>query len=141
MHELTAIFPQMRRQLFPMLKEEIGPLSELDRQIYEVIARTNLGRFPVPFEWRGNGCQPHARVWLAHAFIAKAFASCRRPPLQGQASRPMATSARPPRHRQRSRARRHRRIIRPHQTLRHKLGHLDARAGRERTIRRDPDQD
>jgi hypothetical protein len=36
-----------------------------------VIALTNPGRFTVPFEWCGNGCPPHARVWLAQAFIAK----------------------------------------------------------------------
>ena len=70
-NELTAIFHQVQRQLFPTLTEEIGPLSELDRQFCEVIALTNLGCFTGPFEWCGNGCPPHARIWLAHAFIAK----------------------------------------------------------------------
>lgn len=54
-----------------MLEDEIGPLSELDRQFCEVIALTELGRFTGPYEWCGNGAPPHARVWLAHAFIAK----------------------------------------------------------------------
>ena len=49
----------------------MGPLNELDRQFCEVISLTNLGRFTRPYEWCGNGAPPHARVWLAHAFIGQ----------------------------------------------------------------------
>jgi hypothetical protein len=69
--ELAEIFHHVQRQLFPMLEEEIGTLSELDRQFCEVISLTDLGRFTRPYEWCGNGAPPHARVWLVHAFIAK----------------------------------------------------------------------
>jgi hypothetical protein len=69
--ELTTIFHHLQRQLFPVLDEELGPLNALDRQFCEVIALTDLGRFLRPYEWCGNGAPPHARVWLAHAFIAK----------------------------------------------------------------------
>jgi hypothetical protein len=69
--ELTKIFHHIQRQLFPMLEDELGPLSELDRQFCEVIALTDLGRFTRPYEWCGNGAPPNARVWLMHAFIAK----------------------------------------------------------------------
>ena len=71
MLELATIFHHVQRQLFPALEEEMGPLSELDRQFCEIISLTNLGRFTRPYEWCGNGAPPHARVWLAHAFIAK----------------------------------------------------------------------
>lgn len=71
MHELTTIFHSIQRQLFPVLEEEIGPLSELDRQFCEVLSLTALGRFTRVYEWCGNGAPPPARVWLAHAFIAK----------------------------------------------------------------------
>ena len=71
MHELINIFHHIQRQLFPVLEDELGALSELDRQFCEVIALTELGRFTGPYEWCGNGAPPHARVWLAHAFIAK----------------------------------------------------------------------
>lgn len=71
MLDLAAIFHHVQRQLFPVLEEEIGPLSALDRQFCEVISLTNLGRFTQPYAWCGNGAPPHARVWLAHAFIAK----------------------------------------------------------------------
>jgi hypothetical protein len=54
-----------------MLAEEIGPLSELDRQFCEVISLTDLGRFTRPYEGCGNGAPPHARVLLVHAFVAK----------------------------------------------------------------------
>jgi len=71
MTELAKIFHHVQRQLFPMLKEELGLLSELGRQFYEVISLTDLGRFTRSYEWCGNGAPPHARVWLMHAFIAK----------------------------------------------------------------------
>ena len=71
MLDLATIFHYVQRQLFPVLEEELGALSELDRQFCAVISLTNLGRFTQPYEWCGNGAPPHARVWLAHAFIAK----------------------------------------------------------------------
>lgn len=69
--ELAAVFHCVQRQLFPVLEEELGELSALDRQFCEVIALSDLGRFTRRYEWCGNGAPPHARVWLMHAFIAK----------------------------------------------------------------------
>ena len=68
---LPGLFVHLQRQLFPMLEEELGPLSALDQQFGEVLALSDLGRFTRPYEWCGNGAPPHARVWLMHAFIAK----------------------------------------------------------------------
>ena len=71
MAELTTIFHHLPRQLFPALTDELGALSALGQQFCEVIALTDPGRFTRRYEWCGNGCPPHQRIWLAHAFIAK----------------------------------------------------------------------
>jgi hypothetical protein len=71
MSALIDVFFRLQRQLFPLLEEEIGPLSPLDEQFGQVIALTDLGSLLRRYEWVGNGCPPHARVWLLHAFIAK----------------------------------------------------------------------
>jgi len=71
MFDLTTIFHGLQRQLFPALTEELGELSALDQQFCEVISLTQLGRFTGSYEWCGEGRPPCARVWLAHAFIAK----------------------------------------------------------------------
>ena len=71
MSTLIDVFFHLQRQLFPLLEEEIGPLSQLDEQFGQVIALTDLGPLLRRYEWVGNGCPPYARVWLIHAFIAK----------------------------------------------------------------------
>lgn len=71
MVDLTTIFHGLQRQLFPALAEELGELSALDKQFCEVISLTQLGRLTDSYEWCGEGRPPCARVWLAHAFIAK----------------------------------------------------------------------
>lgn len=71
MFDLTTIFHGLQRQLFPALADELGTLSALDQQFCEVISLTQLGRFTAGYEWCGDGRPPCARVWLAHAFIAK----------------------------------------------------------------------
>jgi hypothetical protein len=71
MADLTTIFHHLQRQLFPALTAGLGALSALDQQFCEVISLTGLGRFTRRYEWCGNGCPPHQRTWLAHAFIAQ----------------------------------------------------------------------
>ena len=71
MPHLAEVFFHLQRQLFPLLEEEIGPLSKLDQQFCEVISLTHLGRFTRRYDWCGNGCHPHERTSLARAFIAK----------------------------------------------------------------------
>lgn len=67
------ILVQLQRQLFPLLEDELGPLSALDRQFSETLALADLGRFARPYAWCGNGAPPHARVWLLQAFLAKSI--------------------------------------------------------------------
>jgi hypothetical protein len=71
MFDLTTIFHSLQRQLFPVLEEELGPLTALDQQFCEVISLTQLGCFTGVYEWCGEGRPPCSRLWLAHAFIAK----------------------------------------------------------------------
>lgn len=68
---LRTIAWHLQRSLFPAIEEEIGPLGKLDRQFCEAISLCDLGAFVERYHWVGNGCPPHARVWLIHAFIAK----------------------------------------------------------------------
>lgn len=71
MLDLRTIFRGLQQQLFPALTEELGELSDLDKEFCAVISLTDLGQFTADYEWCGNGCPPCSRVWLAHAFIAK----------------------------------------------------------------------
>jgi len=71
MPTLTHIFFHLQRQLFPALEEELGPLSALDEQFCQVISLLNLGPLMRRFAWVGNGCPPHERTWLFHAYLAK----------------------------------------------------------------------
>jgi hypothetical protein len=68
---LTGLWQHLQRQLFPALTEELGPLSPLDEQFVQTISLTDLSPFLRRYEWIGNGCPPHARVWLIHAYLAK----------------------------------------------------------------------
>lgn len=72
MSTTLEIWNHIQRQLFPVMEEEIGTLSEKDRQFVEVIGLVPLGSFLEPYRWCGVGCPPHERAWLVHAFIAKA---------------------------------------------------------------------
>ena len=65
------IWNHIQRQLFPLLVEEIGSLTDKDRQFVEVMGLVPLGPFLAPYRWSGVGCPPHERAWLLHAFIAK----------------------------------------------------------------------
>jgi hypothetical protein len=66
------VWNHIQRQLFPILTEELGPLTGKDNQLVEVMGLVPLGPFLEPYRWGGTGCPPHERAWLVHAFIAKA---------------------------------------------------------------------
>jgi hypothetical protein len=72
MPSLQDLWHHLQRQLFPVLTEELGPLGDKDQQFVEVISLLPLGRFLAPYRWSGKGRPPHERVWLMHAFVAKA---------------------------------------------------------------------
>jgi hypothetical protein len=66
------VWNHLQRQLFPLLAEELGPLTDKDNQFVEVMALLPLGPFLEAYRWGGEGRPPHERAWLVHAFIAKA---------------------------------------------------------------------
>lgn len=72
MHSLTDFSVFLQRSLFPALEQEAGPLSILDRQFMATIAMAEFERFMAEFAWLGNGRPPTERLWLIHAFTAKA---------------------------------------------------------------------
>jgi hypothetical protein len=72
MPSTAEIWNHIQRQLFPVLTEELGSLTEKDRQFVEVMGLVPLGPLLEPYRWCGVGCPPHERAWLVHAFIAKA---------------------------------------------------------------------
>lgn len=71
MPTILEIWNHIQRQLFPVLAEEVGALTDKDRQFVEVMSLVPLGPFLAPYRWGGVGCPPHERAWLVHAYIAK----------------------------------------------------------------------
>ncbi len=72
MRSLLDIWNHVQRHLFPVLEEEVGPLTEKDRHFVEVMSLVPLGQVLEPYRWSGVGCPPKERAWIVHAFIAKA---------------------------------------------------------------------
>jgi len=72
MHTLNDFAVFLQRSLFPALEQESGPLSLLDRQFMLTLAMSEFERFKAEFAWLGNGRPPAERLWLMHAFAAKA---------------------------------------------------------------------
>jgi hypothetical protein len=71
---LSDIFGALQRQLFPSLDEELGQLTDKDRQFVQVISLVALHAQPflAAYAWSGEGRPPEERCWMLHAFIAKA---------------------------------------------------------------------
>lgn len=68
---LTQFADMLQRDLFPRLEEEVGPLTERQRQLLTVLG---LAKIEAAIPWRGVqvGRPPADRVALARAFVAKA---------------------------------------------------------------------
>jgi hypothetical protein len=69
---LATIAFTIQRQLFPMLEEEIGPLSDTEQRFVRVVELAHPERFMSPFQWDYLGRKPEDRLPIAKAFIAKA---------------------------------------------------------------------
>ncbi len=68
---LLNIWNHIQRQLFPVLEEEFGDLTDVDRHFVQVMALVPLGGLLEAYRWQGEGRPPAERAWMAHAFIAK----------------------------------------------------------------------
>ena len=72
MSGLSKINIFIQRLLFPALEEEIGVLSEKERQFVRILELVEIQPFLAGLEWCGTGRPPASRLSLAKAFIAKA---------------------------------------------------------------------
>ena len=80
MNQLITTAFIIQRQLFPMLEEEIGPLSDKEQRFVQIVGLCHPERFMAPFQWALIGRKPEdlpaawqaGRLPLAKAFIAKA---------------------------------------------------------------------
>jgi hypothetical protein len=72
MNGLSTINIFIQRLLFPALEEEIGVLSEKERQFVRIIELVEIQPFLAGLEWCGTGRPPASRLALAKAFLAKA---------------------------------------------------------------------
>jgi hypothetical protein len=52
---LLNIWNHIQRQLFPILTEELGDLTDTDRHFVTVMALVPLGPFLEPYRWQGRG--------------------------------------------------------------------------------------
>ena len=66
------IWNHIQRQLFPVLVEEFGSLTERDRQFVEILGLVPLGPFLEPYRWGGIGTgQQSAQGALWRTFCAR----------------------------------------------------------------------
>ena len=65
MTSLPLLGVQLQRQLFPMLAEELGPLSALDEQFSALLALADVGRFARPYAWSQRQRRPATRARVA----------------------------------------------------------------------------
>ena len=72
MSGLSKINIFIQRLLFPALEEEIGVLSEKERQFVRILELVEIQPFLAGLEWCRTGRPPASRLSLAKAFIAKA---------------------------------------------------------------------
>ena len=72
MSTLLNIWGTIQRQLFPSLECEIGPLTEKEKDLIQIIAFLDLPRHLSSYQWQGWGRKPKSRLAICKAFIAKA---------------------------------------------------------------------
>jgi len=72
MSTLLNIWGTIQRQLFPSLEYEIGPLTEKEKDLIQIIALLDLPRHLRSYQWQGWGRKPKSRLSICKAFIAKA---------------------------------------------------------------------
>lgn len=72
MRVLTAIWQAIQKTLFPHLEEELGPLTEKEQELVQVVELMDIEKHMKAFRWKGIGCPPCDRRKILIAFIAKA---------------------------------------------------------------------
>ncbi len=72
MRVLTTIWQAIQKTLFPHLEEELGPLTEKERELVRVVELMEIDRHMGAYRWKRIGCPPHDRKKILIAFVAKA---------------------------------------------------------------------
>lgn len=71
MKTLSDTFNSIQRWLLPVMEEEIGELTEKQREFVHAVELINPSRFMEDFYWSGTGRPPKERLSIFKAFIAK----------------------------------------------------------------------
>lgn len=71
MRRLSSAFNSIQKYLFPIVEEEIGELTEKQREFVKIVELMDPERFMTPFNWSGDGRPPKNRLSIFKAFIAK----------------------------------------------------------------------
>ena len=70
---LPDLWPHLQRQFFPILAEELGPLSAWDEQFCQTVSGLDPGPLLRRFAWLENGRPLQERTWMFHAFLARSI--------------------------------------------------------------------
>lgn len=73
MFGLLSCWSSLQRSLFPTVEEDVGPLSDKQKQFVKVMALIDFDLWISLFRWKGNGRKPADRRAILNAFIAKAL--------------------------------------------------------------------
>jgi len=71
MRILSSAFNSIQKWLFPVLEEEIGELTEKQREFVKTVELIDPERFMAPFRWGGFGRPSDERLSIFKAFVAK----------------------------------------------------------------------
>jgi hypothetical protein len=69
---LSSAFDSIQKWLFPVLEEEIGELTEKQREFVRIVELIDPEKFMTPFRWGGFGRPTDERLSIFKAFVAKA---------------------------------------------------------------------
>jgi hypothetical protein len=68
---LSGAFNSIQKWLFPVLEDEIGELTEKQKEFIRVVEAIDLVQYLGEFEWKGIGRKRDSRLSLLKAFVAK----------------------------------------------------------------------
>jgi len=71
MRILSGVFNSIQKWLFPALEDEIGELTEKQKEFIRAVEALELGKYLGAFQWKGAGRKRSNRLSLLKAFVAK----------------------------------------------------------------------
>jgi len=70
---VRSVWGWIQGTLFPHLEEDLGLLTEQQKELVKVVELLNLPKFTKGYGWKGIGCPPKDRTAIVIAFLAKAI--------------------------------------------------------------------